>query len=398
MSGEAMTTTEAVRLVAGREISTRVRAKAFRIITAANLVVIIGFIVIFKLLGGSSGDTVGFTPSARPLAEPLVSVAHAVGRKVQPTTVEQADGERLLRDGDLDALVTGAPDGFQVVVKQDLDDGLRDAFNVLVRQITLNNEITRAGGDPAAVATAVDRAAVDVRGLQPARDHHGARIALAMIAGILVYIAIMMYGQMVAQGVVEEKSSRVVEILLTTIRPWQLMIGKVLGIGAVGLIQLLVTALAGVGAGLALDAFSFPTSIATGAAVWAVVWFLLGYLAYAFAFAGLGALVSRQEDVGGATAPAMMAIVTPYVLAVSILPSDPDNGFLGWMSLVPFFSPMIMPMRIALGVAPAWQVVLSLVLTVALVVALAWFAGRVYRNSVLRMGSRVSLRDALKAR
>ena len=101
---------------------------------------------------------------------------------------------------------------------------------------------------------------------------------------------------------------------------------------------------------------SFPASIAVSAAGWAVLWFLLGYLAYALLFAALGALVSRQEDVGGVTAPALMVIVLPYVLGISILPADPENQFLAIASLIPLFAPTLMPMRIAMGVAPVWQV------------------------------------------
>jgi ABC-2 type transport system permease protein len=395
---EPMGAAQVIRLVVGREVSTRFRSRAFKIMTAVNLVLVVGFVVVFKLIGGGSGDAVGFTPSARPLADPLVSVARAVGETVDPSTVDQAAGERQVRDGDLDALVTGTPDRFQVIVKQDLSADLRDAFSVLARQIALNNEITEVGGDPAAVNAAVDAASVDVRSLEPATEHRAARIALAVVAGILVYIAILMYGAMVAQGVVEEKASRIVEILLTTIRPWQLMLGKVVGIGLIGLLQLGLTAVVGVGAGAALDAFDFPTSVASSAAIWAVVWFLLGYLVYALLFAALGALVSRQEDVGGVTAAPTMAIILPYVLAISILPSDPDNELMELLSLVPFFSPMIMPMRIALDVAPAWQVFLSVGLTCLLIAALVWFAGRVYRNAVLRMGSRVKLTEALSAR
>jgi ABC-2 type transport system permease protein len=221
-------------------------------------------------------------------------------------------------------------------------------------------------------------------------------VLLGIIVGILVYIAILMYGGTVAQGVVEEKSSRIVELLLTTIHPWQLMIGKVIGIGLVGLGQMVLTVGSGVLAGYLTDSYTFPSSIAGGAAAWAVTWFLLGYLVYALVFASLGALVSRQEDVGGVTAPAVMFIVLPYVAGIAILPSDPSNGLVAIMSLIPFFSPMLMPMRIALGVAPAWQVALSIGLTLALIVVLIWFAGRVYSNAVLRMGSRVKLRAALR--
>jgi ABC-2 type transport system permease protein len=394
-----MKSSETIRLVIGRELSTRTRSRAFRITTIANLVVVLGFVIAFKLLAGHAGTTgVGFTQSAEPLSGPLVSLGHAVGVDIKPSTVDQAAGEAQLRDGKLAVLVTGTPDGFQLVVKQDLSANLRNVFTVLARQIALNEGITRAGGDPATVNAAVERAGFPVHSLVPARQYQSARIALAIIAGILVYVSIMLYGQLVAQGVVEEKSSRIVEILLSTIRPWQLMAGKVAGIGLLGLAQLALTAVVGVGAGVALHTFSFPTGIAAGAAAWAVLWFLLGYLVYALLFGALGALVSRQEDVGGATAPALTAIVLPYILSITILPSNPTNGFLAVLSFVPFFSPMIMPMRIALGVAPLWQPLVALALTLALIVVLVWFAGRVYGNAVLRMGAKVRLREALSSR
>jgi ABC-2 type transport system permease protein len=201
---------------------------------------------------------------------------------------------------------------------------------------------------------------------------------------------------MVAQGVVEEKANRIVELLLTTIRPVHLMIGKVLGIGAVGLAQMVATVGVGVLAGFAVDAYTFPSSIAAGTAAWAVVWFLLGYLMYALVFASLGALVSRQEDVGGVTAPAIMLIVLPYVIGVTILPSDPNNGLVALMSLFPLFTPMLMPIRFAFDVVPVWQLALSLTLTVVTIGAMAWLAGRVYANAVLRTGAKVKLRTAFR--
>jgi ABC-2 type transport system permease protein len=390
-------TVAAVRLVAGREIRTRTSSKAFRITTVVLIIAVVGFVVTLKLVGGDSTGTVGFTSATAPLAQPFVSVASAVGKQVTVRTVDPAAGEQQVRDGTLDALVTGTPDAMRVVVKKDLPDDLRSAFAVLARQVALNHQITQAGGDPAAVSAAVDRATFDVAPLEPAREYQTARLVLGIIAGILVYVSLVLYGQAVAQGVVEEKSSRIVEILLTTIRPWQLMLGKVAGIGLVGLLQLFVVVIAGVVAGEATGEVDFPASIAVGAAAWSVVWFLLGFLVYALVFAALGALVSRQEDVGGVTAPALMMIVLPYILGISILPADPENQFLAIASLIPLFSPTLMPMRIALGVAPGWQIALSISLTVGLIVVFVWLAGRIYGNAVLRTGSRVRLRDALAA-
>jgi ABC-2 type transport system permease protein len=331
------------------------------------------------------------------LAAPFQSVASAVGQTVTTSAVDETAGERQVRDGELDALVTGTPAGLRVVVKEDLPEDLRSALTVLARQIALNDQITRVGGDPAAVNSAVDSVSFVLRIQDPPREHEDARLLLAIVVGILVYIAIVIYGQVVAQGVVEEKASRIVEILLTTIRPWQLMAGKVLGIGLVGLAQLAVVMVAGITTGYATDSFTFPSALVGSAALWAVVWFLLGYLVYALVFAALGALVSRQEDVGGVTAPALMLIVLPYVAGISILPADPDNEFVAVMSLIPLFAPMLMPMRSALDVAPVWQVVMSIGLTLLLIVVLVWLAARIYRNAALRMGGRVKIKDALRA-
>jgi ABC-2 type transport system permease protein len=386
-----------VWLVARREITTRWAMKSFRITTVVLLLIVVGFPFLMKIIGGDSGSTVAFTPSAAAVQQPFVSVAGAVGQTVTVSTVESAAGEQQLRDGSLDALVTGTPDALQVVVRKDLAPGLADAFAVLARQVALADQIDSLGGNPGTVAAAVDSATFGVRSLEPQSEFQTQRLVFGIIVGILVYMALMIYGQTVAQGVVEEKSSRVVELLLTTIRPWQLMLGKVTGIGLLGLGQLLVIAIAGVASGIATDTLTFPTNLAVGLTVSAVLWFLLGYLVYALMFAGLGALVSRQEDVGGVVAPALILIILPYVLGISVLPADPDSELMRWMSIVPFFAPTLMPMRVAMGVAPTWEVVLASALTVLLIVVLVWLAGRIYGNAVLRMGSRVRFRDALRA-
>src|SRR4051794_36657429 len=152
--GEALGSGGAVRLVAGREIRTRLATKAFRITTIAMVVVVIGFLLTVKLVGGSSGSTVGFTPDAAALSTPFASVAAAAGQKVTVESVDPAAGEQRVRDGSLDALITGTPDHFQVVVKKNLPDDLRTALALLSRQVALNRQIAAAGGDPAAVSAA----------------------------------------------------------------------------------------------------------------------------------------------------------------------------------------------------------------------------------------------------
>jgi len=385
----------AVRMVAGREISTRAKSRAFRITTVVMLVAVVGFILLLKLAGSDSGSQVGITPSAGALSAQVAAIGDSLGHSITVTTVDQAAGEEQVRTGDLDALVTGTPSAFSVTVETNLSSDLQAVFQSLARQIAFTEQVVRLGGDPAAIATAVEGASFGVTPLDPAEPFQTARLILGLISATLVYIALLIYGQLVAQGVVEEKSSRIVELLLTTLKPWQLMVGKVVGIGVVGLGQLLLTAVVGIGAGVALDVITFPASIAAGAAVWAIVWFLIGYTMYALIFAALASLVSRQEDVGGVVTGPLMLIVVPFVLATSVLPNDPTNPLFQVLSLIPFFSPTLMPVRMGFGVAPPWEVAVAVVGSLALIVFLVWLGGRMYRNAVMRTGSRVNLRDAL---
>jgi len=387
----------AVALVASREIVTRGRSRAFLISTVLLLVGMVLTIVISKVASGStSSKHIGFVRDQAATAPAFRSAAAAVGQKVQtPTVASKAAGEAQLRSGRLDALVVGGTNGVQVEVKKELPDTLKSAFTVLTRQSALNEQLRKAGADPAAVSAAVNAARVQVHSLEPVDPHRAQRLGIGIVAGILVYVALMLYGQAVAQGVVEEKTSRIVELLLTAIRPWQLLLGKVIGIGTLGLGQLLGVGIVGLVAGVSTHVLTLPGSVAIGAVLGAVGWFLLGYLAFALMFAALGALVSRQEDVAGAVAPLTLLIVFPYVLGISILPTNPDSTLIAALSLIPLFSPTLMPMRIASGV-PFWQTGVAIVLTLAFIAGMVWLAGRIYGNAVTRTGSRVRLRDALR--
>jgi ABC-2 type transport system permease protein len=387
---------DAVRLVAGREVRTKMRSKAFLIATAATVILLVGFALVMKLIGGGSDATVGFTPGNDALAQPLEAAARSIGQTIDTREVSEDEGRSQVADESIDALVVGSGDSLRVVVKEDIDDSLRNALNVLAGQLALNQEITDLGGDPATVADAVADAEVQVESLEEPFPYDGQQLALGIIAGILIYMSLLLNGQLVAQGVVEEKASRVVELLLATIRPWQLMAGKVLGIGLVGLVQMVVIGGIGIAAALAFDVLTISISTAVGTVVWLVVWYLLGFLMYSLLFAGLGALVSRQEDVGGVVSPALMFVIVGYVVGISVLPSDPDNSLVGLLSLIPVFAPTLMPMRLAMGGVPAWEAALSVSLVVILIPVLVWLAGRIYANAVMRSGARVKLKDALK--
>jgi ABC-2 type transport system permease protein len=389
---------EAVRLVAGREVTTKMRSKAFIITTVATLVLLVGFALVMKVVGGGSDATVGVTPQVSGLAAPLKTTAGQIGQTIDVRTIDEQDGRAQVADGSLDALVVdaGGDGALQVVVKKDLDGSLRDVLNVVAGQLALDRAIVDLGGDPAEVRTSVADASVVVQPLEEPYPYQSGQLVLGIVAGILIYMSLLMNGQMVAQGVVEEKSSRVVELLLSTIRPWQLMAGKVLGIGFVGFVQMVVIGGVGIAAALGLDVLSISTSAAVGTVVWLVAWYLLGFIMYSLVFAALAALVSRQEDVGGVITPALMFVIVGYVIGISVLPSDPDNTLAEVLSVIPVFAPTLMPMRLAMGGVPVWEAVASVGLVLALIPALVWLAGRIYANAVMRSGARVKLRDALR--
>jgi ABC-2 type transport system permease protein len=313
------------------------------------------------------------------------------------TVTDDAAGRADVANGKLDALLIGDGTQVSVVVKKDVNDKLKNVLHVLAGQLAFGQQITSLGGTPAQVQAAVASAPVTVTSLQTPHTFDAQSLVLGIIAGILIYLSLMLNGQSVAQGVVEEKSSRVVELLLATVRPWQLMTGKVMGIGIVGLIQIAVIGAAGVIAGLATGALNISVSAATGTIIWLIVWYLLGFFAYALAFAAVGALVSRQEDVAGVVTPVLMFVIVGYVLGVSILPADPSSGLIEVLSMIPTFAPTLMPMRLAMGGVPAWEAVVAVGATLAVIPGLIWLSARIYRNAVVRSGARVKLSEAWRA-
>lgn len=388
---------QAVQLVAAREVTTRLRSKAFRISTAVTLILLIGFAIVMKFVGHSADATIGLTGPSTALEQPLKASSTSIGQNLDTKSVpDEAAGRAQVSDGSLDALLVVDGNRLRVVVKKNLSDNLRNAFNVLASQLTLSQEIKRLGGDPAKVAADVAQAKPEVTSLEPPYPYQPQQLAIGIIAGILIYLSLMINGQSVAQGVVEEKSSRVVELLLATIRPWQLMAGKVAGIGLVGLIQMAIIGGVGLIAGKVIGVLTISASAALGTVIWLVVWFLLGFVTYSLVFAALAALVSRQEDVGGVTTPALMFVVLGYVLGISILPGDPGNRLCEVLSVIPVFAPTMMPMRLAMGGVPGWEAALAVLLALITIPALVWLSGRIYRNAVVRSGARVKLKDALR--
>ncbi|MEV8289547.1 ABC transporter permease [Streptomyces niveus] len=400
----ALSARRAVGLVAGREINSRMRTKSF-VLSTLGLVVALGVYTLIILFSKEGPTKVGIDRDAAALRPMLTAVAdRATDVDFEFVTVDgegEGDGgdraEKLLRDGDVAAVISGDTAGPTMTVERETDPDLLAVVNAAVAEERTTRELEREGVDPVDFAQRVASSATQTRALEPSGNSAAEQFALILSSTGLLYFFFIVYGIMLAQGVVEEKTSRVVELLLSSIRPWQLLAGKLIGVAVVGVTQLVLLGGAAVVLAEGTGAISLPTAVA-GTLVTMGVWFLLGFFLFAAMLAAAAARVSRQEDLQAVVQPVMVLITTPFVLGIALLSKNAHDPVIEWLSLVPPLSPILMPARMLLGIAPAWQVAVSLVLAVAALAGLTRIAGRIYANSVLRSGSRVPLAESLRLR
>ena len=384
----------AIGLVARREITTQLRSRTFLVGLIVTIVILIGYAVLFTFIGASSASSsLALSGQAGQLRPALTAAADRAGTQLTLTDAPPGGEEALLRGDDApDAVLEGGPGGYRLIGLDEVGADMRSLVTNVVRQQALDTALRAAGTDPASV----DRAAtVAVSSVNPEDPLRGQRMGIAFAVAFLLFFSVTTYGSAVAQGVVEEKSSRVVEVLLSTIRPLHLLAGKILGLGVVGLIQLLILGAIGTIGALALGVLTVPTTVLSALGL-AVVWYLVGFFLYASLYGAVGATVARQEELQSAVAPLIFPLLIPFVLSVSVLPNDPRNPLVTVLSFIPFLSQTLMPARAAIGVASWWEVLIALVLALATIAVIVRLAARIYQNSVLRTGSRVSWRDALR--
>jgi ABC-2 type transport system permease protein len=386
-----------IRVIAAREFMTRIRSRVFVITTVFAVIAIGAYILLQAYVFNKSTTTsldVGFVRAAQSVAAPVRAEAASGGVTiiVHPYT-SLAAGKADVQSGTLDALVSGSGAGTTVFVQSAVDPTLETALNDQTRQQVLTEYLAQHGLPPSDVIGQLNFA-VNINELSPVDASRVEQIVIGLLVAGILYVTMVIYGQLVSAGVIEEKSNRIVEILLATVRPWQLMLGKITGIGLVALVQVVLVALVALVLGSATKLVSIPT-LGIDVVISGVVWFVLGYLMYALLYAAVGSMVSRQEDVASVAMPVTLVLVAGWIIALTVAAPDPGSPATTVFSFIPLMSPVIMPVRIAAGVAPFWQVAISVVLVVATIAGLVAIAGRIYRNSVLRIGGRVKLSDAL---
>ncbi len=331
---------------------------------------------------------------------------------VDPGPDPEATRERL--KGDVQA---GSYDGLLVLPAGLPDEGEPEylapnvaAFKLLmilersVNDALVADRLTRAGLDPEKVSDLTRRVDLKTYKLgkkgEETRDE-GQGFLLSYGFMLIIYMSVLMYGIYVMRGVLEEKTNRIVEVVIATVKPFELMLGKILGIGAVGLTQFSLwgLALAAITAPGAMAALGFAgvelPSLPPLLLVFFVVFFVLGFLLYGTLYAGIGAAFDTEQEAQNFQTLVTLMLVVPLVLMVQIL-NQPDGTLSVVLSLVPFFAPMLMFLRMTLTPVPAWQLAAAVAGLLAAIVACAWVVGKIYRVGILMHGSKPTFKDMVR--
>jgi ABC-2 type transport system permease protein len=232
--------------------------------------------------------------------------------------------------------------------------------------------------------------------LDPPKDSDVTAIIFANAGIVLMFIGIFTYGTWVLTGVVEEKQSRVVEVILSTVRPRDLLMGKVLGIGVLAIAQLVVLVAAGIAASQVSGRLVLPPTT-VGAVIQLLTWFILGFAFYSTAMGALGALASRPDEANNAAMPVTMSATLFYIVSIVFVTQEPSGVLARVLTFLPLSAPMVVPLRAALGAIEPWEVAVSIAVMVAAILVLFEAGARVYAGAVLQGGGRMRLRDAWRA-
>ena len=382
-------------LVAVREMRERSRSRAFLASLIVLVLVVAGIIVLPAVLSGGGGTKdvglSGATPSELPSA--IRAQSNAVDIRARLHRYDTvAEGQDAVRAGTIDVLVV---DGNRLEWRHRSDEQLRAVVTGAIQLVAVRERAAAAGISPDEMIAIV--APVPVRNLELGRvegrspDDETA----AFIMTVLLFMAIATYGSMVLTGVVEEKATRVVEVLLARMPARSLLAGKIAGIGLLGLGQIVLTALVALAAITLTDSFDIP-AVRGAVLAWVVVWFVLGYALYATVFGALGSLTSRPEDAQSVAGPISAVLIAGYLVSFAAIGS-PSTAWAKAVSYFPATAPLAMPNRIAMGATSWWEPVLSVAITLGAIAVLVYLGGRVFTGGALHSGATLKLRDAWRS-
>lgn len=383
------------RLVAARELRIRLRSKAFWISTISTLVIIVGAAVVWHLIPKGGADyRIGVTEDSSARIVAAAGRAGATSGQDSPTftAVRYADAERAegaVTDGAVDAALTRAASGWTLTAKKQPDAALSSALHSSITAVTASANAAKAGLDLSTLTAGTQLTPVALDG---SADRTMVAYTVTFLFGLLFFLSCQLFGTSTASSVVEEKESRVVEVLLSAISSRQLLVGKVVGNALVGIVQMTLFVGAGLLAAWATGGIPQLGDIVSSSGIF-LAFYLVGFVTMCFLFGGLGSLASRAQDMQSATAPLQIVITAAYM--ISFVGSE---AIVKVTSYVPILSTVTMPSRALKGTATWWEVAIAVTIAVGFAVVSVRLADRAYRGSVLQLGPRLELSSILGRR
>jgi ABC-2 type transport system permease protein len=379
-------------LVTRREVVSLITDKSFLLGTAFMVVLIAGFIG-FNAWQEERTDsvTLAATPDASAMATAIADAAPEVDDNVAVTVVEvddRAAAEAALRDDEADAWLHPSDDGWQLTSESSEQGSLTDVVRAVVQQQVLTDNAAEVGTTVDALQAG---STVTTDFLRGDAEKAGVAEAVGFVFVFLFYFAALIFGMQLASSVIEEKQSRIVEIIAAAIPLRHLLAGKVLGNTALAVIQLLVYLVVGL-VGLSFTSYKSYVPALSGPTAWFIAFFLAGFIALACLWAVAGSLASRTEDLQATSTPLTMLMLVMFFGGLSL-----DGRGQVIASFVPPVSAVVMPKRILAGGVEWWEPLLALGLLAAFAAVTVWVGERLYRRALLQTGGRVSLRQAWSA-
>ena len=382
------------RVIIRREY--RAWRKPFLISSAVILTVVAAGLALASAAADNSDTTVhqvavaGDTP---PVFSTVVAEALPEGIDIATVRVAtHAEAELAVQTGDA---TVGVVDDDTIIwgvgVPDPLGDGIVRALTIAQAQQTA----LELGLSPSETARLLTPDLVVIDAAPAPNDNEGSDEAIAVISTIVMFMAIIAYGQWIGYAVVEEKANRVVELLLGAIRPHQLMGAKVVSIGTLGLAQISAVGVLALGFGLATDGIGAPT-VRASTVFWVVLWFFLGYAFYGSLYAAAGSLASNTQEAGSTIGPLAVFLVIGYMSGLISFGEGYDTLWLQVISFIPLWSPLVMPGRIVRGWAAPWEMAASLAIMVAAIYGMVRLAGWIYTGGVARATQKLGWREALR--
>lgn len=403
-------------------IRNKMRSKSFIITTLVLMVlVIVGGNVpylIEKLGGGDKASNVGYVQGQQAEIVQQVQTFYAQQEKPEvllEVSSDEASLKQMVEDGTLNGYISfkdNAEAGFPNVTyhsKSALGSGTSQSLTTALQTVKTNMLVKDAGLTEAQVKHLQTPVLLNNEQISVANEsgktaeEQGTAIGLMYVIVILLFMSVMISGQLIATEITAEKSSRVMEIIVTSVSPLAQMFGKVIGTFVVAIVQIalivgsLVVSLsmpqnsdALAGFGIRLDVID-PLLL-----VYAVVFFLAGFFLYAMLFAAVGSIVSRTEDLGQAVMPITMLTLVGFYVAMFGL-THPESPLIVICSYIPFFSPFLMVLRVGLSEPGWWEVLLSILILFGSTLVLGWLSAKIYRTGVLMYGKRPSMKELFKA-